>query len=433
MGLYYLIFFLMLPGYCYAAGDFEVTLNTSRTQGVAPLSVFFDGTRTPDLAGGSYVDATFAWDFDADNADPDANHRRSGGFVAAHVFEKPGVYRVRVDLSDQAPVIYNTAVDSDWGTLDIGNDWRIMDLRVRSGGSSAGEEGSRYSGGVGFGSSTNGLIYRLEQDHLASGWMAPYGQYNTVAECNIHDVSGTGYCSNGDGGAIIGNWGHDKGPEDPEHIFRLQGGTRYFIAFNNFEANVVNYDSLTIRGNTSKVVIYKNYEMGINIGDDTVVGPSQRIKIYNNTFINMTAGSPLIDKGRFTGVVYDYYGNKRDLATDIGAVDTQSPSVPQGVTALSASSSRIDLSWDAATDNIAVAGYRIYCGGGQIGATTGTAFSHTNCAAATRYTYTIRAYDAAGNTSDPSDEVSATTQAAPDTGGGSGGGGGGGCFIRLLK
>lgn len=443
----------IVPEDCRSAGDFEVTVDVSRTEGVAPLSVFFDATQTPELAGGSFVDSTFAWNFDEGNIDPNAKYKTASGFVAAHVFENPGTYRVSLSVSDpmgrqateevtitvlpftgqtyyvaedgsddndglsmsepvqtvghallelanqpntrilfkngdtfntrcvdatgrpgpviisnyqdpdspsdQAPTIYNTAVNTDYATIVLGNDWRIMNLRIRSGGSSAGrEQGPRYPGGVTFDYDTNNsLIYRLEQDNLANQWMDPYGQYNTVAECNIHDVSGTGFSHDGDGGALIGNWVHDKGDQLPEHIFRLQGGTRYFIAFNTFEANVVNFDSLTIRGDSEKVVIYKNildrvtsinpqntnsyeeyqkyvildsnlfigrdnppnystatpirqlaitvaakdivirnniiynYEFGIIIADDTVVGPSQRIKVYNNTSINMTPGS----------------------------------------------------------------------------------------------------------------------------------------------
>jgi hypothetical protein len=41
---------------------------------------------------------------------------------------------------------------------------------------------------------------------------------------------------------------------------------------------------IVIRNN----VVY-DYQYGVGIGDDTVVGPSQRIKIYNNTFINPAA------------------------------------------------------------------------------------------------------------------------------------------------
>jgi hypothetical protein len=62
--------------HCYSAGDFDVAIDVSRTEGVAPLSVFFDATGTPDLSDGTHVDTTLAGNFDADNLDPAANRPR---------------------------------------------------------------------------------------------------------------------------------------------------------------------------------------------------------------------------------------------------------------------------------------------------------------------------------------------------------------------
>jgi hypothetical protein len=112
IGLVVAAVWLAAAEHCYSAGDFDVAIDASRTDGVAPLSVFFDATGTPDLADGSYVDATFAWNFDADNLDTAANYRTASGFVAAHVFEKPGTYRVRVDVYDTlkvTPFIQNSS------------------------------------------------------------------------------------------------------------------------------------------------------------------------------------------------------------------------------------------------------------------------------------------------------------------------------------
>jgi hypothetical protein len=143
----------------------------------------------------------------------------------------------------------------------------------------------------------------------------------------------------------------------------------------------------------------------------------------------------LIDSGDFTGAVLDYYGNLRDLSRDIGAVeymgstvDAESPGPPSSLEAAVISFSRVDLSWSAATDNAGVAGYRIYRDDEQIGTTTDTAFSDTSCQSATSYAYTVRAYDAAGNLSSPSNQVSATT--ADGEVGGSGADGA--CFVSTL-
>ncbi|MEK7786901.1 MAG: fibronectin type III domain-containing protein, partial [Chloroflexota bacterium] len=96
-----------------------------------------------------------------------------------------------------------------------------------------------------------------------------------------------------------------------------------------------------------------------------------------------------------------------------GAQDSTPPSIPANPRAVAASSSQIDLSWTASTDNVGVTGYRIFRSGTQIGTSAGTSLSITGLSASTGYSYTVAAYDAAGNTSGQSAAASATTLAAP--------------------
>jgi chitodextrinase len=56
-------------------------------------------------------------------------------------------------------------------------------------------------------------------------------------------------------------------------------------------------------------------------------------------------------------------------------------------------------------------GYKVYRNGTQIATATTTSYSNTGLTASTAYTYTISAYDAAGNVSGQSVTASATTQA----------------------
>ncbi|MEK7382177.1 MAG: fibronectin type III domain-containing protein, partial [Elusimicrobiota bacterium] len=93
--------------------------------------------------------------------------------------------------------------------------------------------------------------------------------------------------------------------------------------------------------------------------------------------------------------------------------DTVAPSVPTGLTASAVSASRINLTWNASTDNVGVTGYRIFRGGSQIAATVSASYSNTGLSASTAYSYTVAAHDAAGNVSAQSAAASATTQAAP--------------------
>jgi len=109
-----------------------------------------------------------------------------------------------------------------------------------------------------------------------------------------------------------------------------------------------------------------------------------------------------------------------NLATLTVNAATTPPSVPTGLTATAASSSQINLTWNASTDSSGtLAGYKVYRGGSQIGTSPNTAYQDSGLAASTTYSYTVAAYDTAGNTSAQSASASATTPAS------SGGGGGG--------
>ncbi|MDD5463455.1 MAG: fibronectin type III domain-containing protein, partial [Methylococcales bacterium] len=91
------------------------------------------------------------------------------------------------------------------------------------------------------------------------------------------------------------------------------------------------------------------------------------------------------------------------------AMDTTAPSVPAYLTATAISSTQINLSWGASTDNVGVTGYKVFRNGTQIATVTGTSYSDTGLAASTVYSYTVLSYDAAGNSSSNSVSVSAKT------------------------
>jgi len=98
--------------------------------------------------------------------------------------------------------------------------------------------------------------------------------------------------------------------------------------------------------------------------------------------------------------------------TTPGQGDTQAPTSPTGVTATAASASQVNVGWNASTDNIGVTGYTVYRNGTAIATTSGataTAYTDTSVAPSTTYTYTIDAFDAAGNHSQPSAGASVTT------------------------
>jgi len=97
------------------------------------------------------------------------------------------------------------------------------------------------------------------------------------------------------------------------------------------------------------------------------------------------------------------------------AGDTTPPTAPTGLTATAISSSQINLTWTASTDNVGVTGYNVFRGGVKIGTAPGTSFQDSGLSASTSYTYNVSAFDAAGNTSAQSAGASATTQAVDTT------------------
>lgn len=94
--------------------------------------------------------------------------------------------------------------------------------------------------------------------------------------------------------------------------------------------------------------------------------------------------------------------------------DTEAPSVPTGVTATAVSTTSIQLSWTASTDNVGVAGYRIYRNGVLAGTSITPGYVDSNgLAANTGYDYEVSAVDAVPNESGRSAPIGRTTLSVP--------------------
>jgi acetylxylan esterase len=114
-----------------------------------------------------------------------------------------------------------------------------------------------------------------------------------------------------------------------------------------------------------------------------------------------------------------FFGLDRDQT----GTDVVPPTAPTNLASSNVSSSGVVLTWTAATDNVGVAGYRIFRQQGssaavQIGTSTSTSFTVTGLAASTSYSFFVRAVDALANISPSSNAVAVTTTG---NGGGTGG------------
>lgn len=97
----------------------------------------------------------------------------------------------------------------------------------------------------------------------------------------------------------------------------------------------------------------------------------------------------------------------------VGGVDTQAPTVPTGLSKSGVTSTAATVSWNASTDNVGVTQYKVLRNGALTGTTATTSFSQSGLTPATTYSYTVKAFDAAGNGSASSGPLSVTTQSAP--------------------
>jgi chitodextrinase len=106
--------------------------------------------------------------------------------------------------------------------------------------------------------------------------------------------------------------------------------------------------------------------------------------------------------------------NRVLASTEVSAMytDMTPPTVPANVAATAVSSTQINVTWSASTDDVSVAGYQVYRNGAQVGTTTSLSYSDKGLTASTTYSYTVAAYDVAGNASPQSKAASATTLAA---------------------
>ncbi|WP_017606395.1 glycosyl hydrolase family 18 protein [Nocardiopsis alkaliphila] len=102
-----------------------------------------------------------------------------------------------------------------------------------------------------------------------------------------------------------------------------------------------------------------------------------------------------------------------------GEIDQEPPTAPSGLTVTATTATTVSLSWEAATDNVAVAGYEVLSAGEPVRAVGPDTLSATvsGLAPQTSHAFTVRAYDTSGNRGPESEPVEATTDEGGDDGG----------------
>jgi chitodextrinase len=143
-------------------------------------------------------------------------------------------------------------------------------------------------------------------------------------------------------------------------------------------------------------------------------------KIYRGgTLVGTVGGPSFTDTGLTVSSSYNYTISAYDASANNSAQsavfsarssdDTTPPTTPTNVHITTTLDTSLTIAWDASTDDVGVAGYKIYRDNNLIGTATSTTFSDIGLMPVTNYTYRIVAYDAANNLSPASTALSATT------------------------
>ena len=267
------------------------------------------------------------------------------------------------------------------------------------------------------------------------------GAIDNDTTLNISDSTFTGNTAGGNGGGGVQNFGTTTITQST-----FSGNS------SPYGANIYNYTGFSLAISMSVVAAGVNgsncggqapiIDRGYNIDTGTSCGFSGTS--MNNTqpqlgtlasnggptqTMALPAGSPAVDAipastPGCTGTT-DQRGTTRPQGSgcDVGAYelivtsgDTQPPTVPTGLAVTGVTAHSVSLSWNASTDNVGVTGYTVYRNGSSVGTTGGanaTSFTDTTAAPSTTYSYTVDAFDGAGNHSaQSSPPVQATTPAA---------------------
>ncbi|WP_136514721.1 fibronectin type III domain-containing protein [Geomonas edaphica] len=170
---------------------------------------------------------------------------------------------------------------------------------------------------------------------------------------------------------------------------------------------------------------YDIYRNGVKVGTSTsntfTDQPVTSNVTYSYTVVafdgagNMSAASaPLSVKPNQASLNVIVSGQ---LSNDLLAqLDIIAPTAPTGLaavtSAISGTNSSVALSWSAATDNVGVTGYEIYRDGVKVGTSTSTSYTDQSVTSAVTYSYTVKAFDKAGNRSAASTALAVTPNKA---------------------
>lgn len=300
-------------------------------------------------------------------------------------------------------------------------------------------QGNAFSTGSRLASVTSQLASPVNAGDLLVGWFA---EYNTAGQVTVSDnvngawtraPSSTAF-QNDTGDIALYYVADSKAAPSGLTVTVSDGATAYL------EGSLADYSGVAVAGPLDQIVASRG------VGTTVDTGPTASVAGGELVFSALvTGGSPSsVTPGASGGITYTPRAHtstgtayEQDIgssaagaqdgratlaaSTDWYAVaatfrpastsDTQPPTVPASPHATSVSSTSVSLAWSPSTDNVGVTGYTVYRDGTALAATATTSLTDNNVSAGTTYTYTVDAFDAAGNHSAQSQALQVTTPA----------------------
>ena len=172
---------------------------------------------------------------------------------------------------------------------------------------------------------------------------------------------------------------------------------------------------------TSSNITESSIEISWNASTDNIAISDYDVYL-NGTLKSSVTNTFFVATGLNANTSYSFYviakdtsGNSSSASTTLNtatlASDTISPTEPTNLASTGKTDTTVSLSWNAATDNIAVSSYDVLNGSTIIGNTTSTSFIANSLTPNTVYSFSVKAKDSAGNISNASNTVNVTTDA----------------------
>ncbi|SEC39704.1 Por secretion system C-terminal sorting domain-containing protein [Tenacibaculum sp. MAR_2009_124] len=254
-------------------------------------------------------------------------------------------------------------------------------------------------------------------DNSASG-----NNHKAILKSPCFDLSGTSsatfnfkyflYGSNDNGNILIE--ASDDNGFTWKRLWKNSGNNRFKwvdtdVSLNAYVGETVQLRITRIMGSTRSSGARID-DLVISTGSNNTSEPDycKDIPMFNNTQTYQNGDLVQGGNGKVYKRINDNWSFQFDCST--GPSDTEAPTAPRNLVSSNIKQTTVDLSWSASTDNTTVTGYDVYKGSTLIASTaSATTYKVMNLTENTSYSFTVKAKDEVGNTSNASNSITVKT------------------------